>query len=384
MKVTLSVAFLVFHNLLSSLIYINILIIKEKCSMSESKNLSWQVGAAYIGTVIGAGFASGQEIMQFFTQYGTIGLLMACLTGTMFFICGYCIFYLSRHYKVYDYNSFIIKVCGPRLSLVYDCIISMFLFFGASIMFAGSGAIFEESLGINRAIGVSIIALLTLLIVLKSVKGILKVNSVVVPVLITVILFVLLKTMYSNNINILPSKLNSIYSGDILKPIFAFIFYCSYNLVLAVGVLTAFSQDIGNLKTLKRGAFIGGIGLMMLSIALNTCLILYMPAISKLSIPILYIAGLHGTYIKYAVLLCIWCEICTTALANVFSLANRIAKNRPTTYKFSSLFIIIACIPLSLFNFKSLISFFYPLFGALSMFLIGFILIRYVQVMLYK
>lgn len=350
--------------------------------MSESKNLSWQVGAAYIGTVIGAGFASGQEIMQFFTRYGDIGLLMACLTGAMFFICGYGIFYLSKHYKVYDYNTFIIKVCGPRLSLVYDCIISMFLFFGASIMFAGSGAIFEESLGINRTIGISVIALFTLLIVLKAVKGILRVNSVVVPILIIVILFVLFKTMYSSNIDILPVKLKSIYNGDMLKPIFSFIFYCSYNLVLAVGVLTAFSQDISSQRILKRGAFLGGMGLMVLSIALNLCLILYMPAISKLSIPVLYIAGMHGTYIKYAVLLCIWCEICTTAIANVFSLANRIAKNRPSTYKFSSLFIVVTCIPLSLFNFKSLISFFYPLFGALSMFLIGFILIRYMQVRL--
>lgn len=247
-------------------------------------------------------------------------------------------------------------------------------------MFAGSGAIFEESLGVSKVLGVAIIALITLLIVLKAVKGILGANSVVVPILITVILFVLFKTICKSSIDILPVKLKSIYNKDMLKPIFAFIFYCSYNLVLAIGVLTAFSKDICSQGLLKRGAFLGGMGLMMLSIALNICLALYMPAILRLSIPILYIAGMHGTYIKYAVLLCIWGEICTTAIANVFSLANRIAKNRPSAYKLSSLFIIIACIPLSLFNFKSLISFFYPLFGALSMFLIGFILIRYIQV----
>lgn len=350
--------------------------------MNENRNISWQIGAAYIGTVIGAGFASGQEIMQFFTQYGAIGLLLTCLTGLMFYLCGHAVFYLAKHHRAYDYNSFIIKVCGPRISLVYDCIISMFLFFGTSIMFAGSGAIFEESLGMGRIIGVSLIALLTLLVALKSINGILKINSLVMPILVLVIFLVLIKAISESGPNAIPIKLDSIYNGDLFKPAFAFIFYCSYNIVLALGVLTAFTQNIGSLKVLKRGAFFGGMGLMLLALALNLCLILHIPAILRLSIPVLYIAGMQGVYIKYAVLLCIWLEICTTSIANVFSLANRVAKNRPAAYKFTSLFIILACIPLSLFNFKNLVAFFYPLFGALSMFLIGFIFIRYIQVKL--
>ena len=350
--------------------------------MKNKRNLSWQIAAAYIGTVIGAGFASGQEIMQFFTIYGSIGSFLILLSGILFSICGYAIFYLSKHYKTYDYNSFIIKICGPRLSLLYDCIITTFLFFGASIMFSGSGALFEESLGLSRIFGISIIAIITLLVVLKSVDGILKINSIVVPLLISVILFVLFKTMFSSNTSEFFQNAKSIYSGNIIKPVFSLIFYCSYNLVLAVGVLTAFSQHINNLTTLKRGALIGGFGLMALSLALNICLILYMPAILKLSIPVLYISAMHGVYIKYAVILCIWFEICTTSIANVFSLAKRIAKNRPSVYNPASLFIVIASIPMAFMDFKRLISFFYPLFGALSMFLIALILIKFVQIKL--
>lgn len=348
--------------------------------MKKKRNLGWQIGAAYIGTIIGAGFASGQEIMQFFTRYGYIGLILVLFTGFMFYICGHAIFYLSKHYKAYDYNSFIMKICGPRISLVYDCIISMFLFFGASIMFSGSGAIFEESLGMHRIVGIVLIALLTLIVVLKSVEGILNMNSVVVPILIAIILFVLFRTIGASNVDIISRKLHSVYKGDVIKPIFSFIFYCSYNLVLAIGVLSAFSRDITDAKALKRGALWGGLGLMLLALALNISLSIYLPAILKLSIPVLYIVSMYNIYIKYAVLLCIWCAVFSTAIANVFSLSNRAAKNRPSVYKPASLFITIACIPLALFNFKSLISFFYPLYGALSMFLIAFMLVRYFQV----
>jgi uncharacterized membrane protein YkvI len=348
--------------------------------MNKKKNLSWQIGAAYIGTVIGAGFASGQEIMQFFTKYGSIGVLLLMVSGVLFSLCGYAIFYLSRHFKVYDYNSFIIRICGSRLSLIYDSIITMFFFFGASIMFSGSGTLFAESLGFSKMVGIVIIAAITLLVVLKSVDGILKVNSIVVPILISVILFVLFKTIINSNSTDFFRNAAGIYSGNIFRPIFSLIFYCSYNLVLAVGVLTAFPQDIDNIKILKKGAFLGGFGLMFLAFALNICLILYIPAILKLSIPVLYISAMHGIYIKYAVLLCIWCEISTTAIANVFSLAKRAAKNRPTVYKPASLFIVIACIPMAFVDFKSLISFFYPLFGALSMFLIAMIFIKFIQI----
>ncbi|OGO77073.1 MAG: hypothetical protein A2Y23_04760 [Clostridiales bacterium GWB2_37_7] len=350
--------------------------------MKRKMILSWQIGAAYIGTIIGAGFASGQEIMQFFTRYGSIGMLLLILSGVLFSLCGYVIFYLSRHYKAYDYNSFIIKICGPRLSLVYDCVITMFLFFGASIMFSGSGAIFYESLGYSKIIGIILIACVTLLIVLKSIDGILKVNALVVPILISVILFVLFKTILASNTADFFKNAAAAYKGDNLKPIFSLIFYFSYNLVLAMGVLTAFPQHISSLKTLKRGAYIGGFGLMALSMALNISLLLYLPAILKLSIPVLYISGMYGVYIKYAVLLCIWCEICTTAISNVFSLAKRVTKNRPQLYKSVSLFIVVASIPMAFVDFKRLISFFYPLFGALSMFLIALILIKFMQVKL--
>ena len=33
------------------------------------------IGSAFIGIIVGAGFASGQEILQYFTSFGTLGIL---------------------------------------------------------------------------------------------------------------------------------------------------------------------------------------------------------------------------------------------------------------------------------------------------------------------
>ena len=51
--------------------------------MSNGKNrASWRIGFAYAGIVVGAGFSTGQEVLQFFTSHGLVsivGILVAAL-----------------------------------------------------------------------------------------------------------------------------------------------------------------------------------------------------------------------------------------------------------------------------------------------------------------
>lgn len=55
-------------------------------------NQQWQVAkkvvATYIGTVVGAGFATGREIVEFFTVNGFYGTIGICVSG---------FFYLAWH-----------------------------------------------------------------------------------------------------------------------------------------------------------------------------------------------------------------------------------------------------------------------------------------------
>jgi uncharacterized membrane protein YkvI len=49
------------------------------------RKINLQVAAAYVGTAIGAGFASGQEIMQFFVRFGHKGIWG--VGSNWFFLC---------------------------------------------------------------------------------------------------------------------------------------------------------------------------------------------------------------------------------------------------------------------------------------------------------
>ena len=51
--------------------------------MSAFKEIS-KIAGAFVGVIVGAGFASGQEILQFFTSFGVYGLIGCVVAGLTF------------------------------------------------------------------------------------------------------------------------------------------------------------------------------------------------------------------------------------------------------------------------------------------------------------
>ena len=65
-----------------------------------------------IGSLIGAGFASGKEIAYFFYQYGKIGVLGILISALLF---GYLIwktFRILDHKQVQNYREFLEEIIG--------------------------------------------------------------------------------------------------------------------------------------------------------------------------------------------------------------------------------------------------------------------------------
>lgn len=341
--------------------------------MKKKMLLAFQIGAAFIGTVIGAGYASGQEIMQFFSVFGVYGIITLIISGLVFIITAVSIFNISAELKAYNYKDFVSKLCGKRIGIFYDFIITLFLFLGTSIMFSGSCEIFKAYFRIPKIYGIVIICILTLLAVFKSLEGLFNVNSIIVPAISLVVILAAFTLFKDKNMLTLWSCPNISKNISAFKAFFFMIFYCSYNLILSLGVLSAFPKDIRSKRVLALGAFIGGFGLMILAFFLNALILIDMPEVLNKSVPMIYITRAFPPYFRYALALCIWGEIYSTAVSDVFSLANRLASKKRYSYKAVCTAIVLCSIPLSLFDFKSLIAFFYPLFGAFSIFLIIYI-----------
>lgn len=105
-----------------------------------------KIAMAYTGTVIGAGFASGQEILQFFTRFGYPSFLAILLSTALFILVGLKMLKVGSYLQVKSFRGITAHVFGPLSPLVDLYLCGAFLLL-CGAMFAGAGAIFKEHFG---------------------------------------------------------------------------------------------------------------------------------------------------------------------------------------------------------------------------------------------
>ena len=67
---------------------------------STAKPLTFfNVAALYVGTLMGAGFASGREGWQFFGVFGSKGYAGLAISGFLFVVVGMMVSYIARKKK---------------------------------------------------------------------------------------------------------------------------------------------------------------------------------------------------------------------------------------------------------------------------------------------
>ena len=108
---------------------------------------------AFIAFLIGAGFATGQEILQYFTSYGYEGLLTTAAVLLLFLYVS--VDFISVGYRedfkkgseVYTYY------CGKYVGAFYDYFAILFIFMSYVVMIAGSGATLNQHYGLPTYVG---------------------------------------------------------------------------------------------------------------------------------------------------------------------------------------------------------------------------------------
>jgi len=336
------------------------------------RNTDWQIAVAYVGTVVGAGFASGQELMQFFVKFGIKGLYGAALAGIFFIVLGAMTIFMTGQYRFRTYKDLLDLMLGPKLALLIDGAVIIFLFLGFSVMLSGSGALFKEHLGLPSWIGIFLTEGLVLVALLARHEGVLWFNFLLIPLLIAVLGIVSVGTICSMPVSNPESTLfsgNGSWVSD--NWICSSVLYVSYNMVGAVVVLVALAADKRNCS-FAGGMLGGGLLSLLVLFAVGALLSAGSPVFSY-QIPMLYLAYQVNPAMFYLYGAVLWAAMITTAIANAYGLARRLQYAWNVPYFFVMSLLLILAIPLSLCDFVHLVARVYPLFGYLSM-IITFVL----------
>lgn len=150
----------------------------------------WPVAATFIGTVVGAGFASGQEILSFFSLFGWPGTLGIGVATLGFAWGGRWWLEAGARTGADSYREALHALAGPWAGGFFEGLLTAALIAGTGIMTAGAAAVAQEQLGCPPWIGRLVFVILCVATVWRGLPGVVAANVVVVPLMVGAVLLV--------------------------------------------------------------------------------------------------------------------------------------------------------------------------------------------------
>ncbi|HJF13889.1 MAG TPA: hypothetical protein K8V32_03670 [Enteractinococcus helveticum] len=324
-----------------------------------------RIAGVYVGTIIGAGYASGQEILQFFTGYGWWGILGTLVTMILYPLLGYYLVVLGKRVKAWSHKTLIYHICGKYLGAVVDILLAFFLFGVGVIMIAGSGSLFQQQFGIPPVAGYALMTVLVITALLLSLRRVLDVISILTPVAFLLVIALAIYAAVTADTSGVDLETVAATQQELASPhwLLSAALHVSFNVAITVSILALVGATEPNYKAAKRGAVLGGILLGIIALVINLALYMNVGELVGTDMPMLIIATDLHPYIGAAMALVLLAMIFNTAVPTLYSFTARFFTVETRSFRIAAVVVGIAAFGFGFVGFTTLVGTVYPLLG---------------------
>ena len=305
----------------------------------------------FTGMAVGAGFASGREITDFFLAFGDDwekGLLFG---GLLFFLAGTAASYIVRKNDTKEYTAYLSAVMGKGSALFTRWVSGLFFFVMFYAMVSASGAAAVLFFGMPYAAGTLIFILVCAVILLRGMRAIETVSVILVPFLMAGIM--LIASGAEGEALAVTPKGGSVYISAVI--------YVSYNVIAAPCIIIDSERSEGLREDLLTGLLCGA-AMTGMGIAAGRG-ILSVPGATGSEFPLAVVAGASGKGPGLLYMGVFLTAVLTTAVCNGLAASDFARENMTADTKKIMLFMLISAFPISFVSFTAFVSKIYPLFG---------------------
>ena len=151
-----------------------------------------------IGTLVGAGFASGKEIYTFFMVHNSaVGIIRILISSGIIGLVIYKVLKICNDKEINTYQEFCRIIKNEKISCFLNSIVTIFLAVSYFAMIAGFSSFMKQEFNMNKYLAGGIIVIICYLIFLKNISGLIKISDYLIPVLIVFILVIFTKDIYA-------------------------------------------------------------------------------------------------------------------------------------------------------------------------------------------
>ncbi|AWB81184.1 hypothetical protein C3B44_01535 [Corynebacterium yudongzhengii] len=340
-----------------------------------------RVAFAVVGVIVGAGFASGQEIIQYYVGFGIPGLWAVVISAIVMSLITMIILQLASYFRASEHGEVFDHVSHPIFSKVLDIGVIVTLFSTGFVMFAGGGANLEQQWGLPVWVG----ALLTVvLVVCAGLLDVHKVTTVIGSITPFIIAFIVLASLYVVFfVDHAPVAELDRTAREIGSPLphwtVAAVNYVGFNLMVAVSMAIVIGGTMFNPRVAGRGGFLGGLLFTGLLAVSAVTLFLAIDTVGDDELPMLSLIDSIHPVLGQIMAVVVYGMIFNTALGMFYALGKRLSAGRPQLFFPIYLATVLVGFGLSFFGFTTLVGYVYPVLGYLGLVLIAVMIVAWVR-----
>lgn len=338
----------------------------------------FNVAALYVGTLMGAGFASGREGWQFFGVFGTKGYIGLAIAGLLFMAIGMMVSYIARTLNTDDMGKIIVCLDSPGLAAAVGYFMAAILYTIIVSMSAAGGSFLAQQFGLPQAVGGIIIVILVIITVLGDFERISKVFRLIVPALFTVDVAVCLMVIFSD---IEQSGATSGFPTSSMASTWlwsAIIFVC-YNMLGMIPIVGKASVNARSKGHGLLGSGLGGFLLALLTFMLITGLRKDMAFSNAMDLPMLAYSARISPVANVLFGVILFAAIYSAATSTYYGFSTKIKDSPKKKY------IIIAGAVIGFFcgltGFKTIVAYLYPAEGYIGLVIIISITVNFFKIL---
>ncbi|MGH2319005.1 hypothetical protein [Planococcus sp. 4-30] len=332
---------------------------------------SLKMGSAFAGIIVGAGFASGQEILQYFTSFGHMGTVAAILSTALFAYLGMSLTRLGSRMKTTSHKEAIFGISGRLVGTIVDYIIILTLFGVGVVMIAGAGSIFSQQFNLPAPLGSTVMVILVVLTIMMNVQKVIAIIGSITPFLVVAVVGLAVYSLLTmdSSFNALDPIANEQMSA-LPNWFLSAINYVSFNIAVGASMAIVMGGTEKDEKIAARGGLIGGLILGAMIILSHLAIFSKVDIVGSAEMPLLQIADDLSPILGVIMSFILFGMIYNTAVSMLFSFSARFVVLGTKKFRIFVIIVGIVAYILSFVGFTKLVSMFYPIVGYLGLFLV--------------
>lgn len=333
---------------------------------------SLAVAASFVGIVVGAGFASGMEALQYFVAYGTQGFWGVILAGVTMMLAATAFVTFGSYFLADEHNEVFYKVASKPAAFIMDWSAVACMFSVGFVMFAGAGSNLNQAFDWQIWVGAVLMLVLMLIVGRFDVNRVASVIGWATPLLV---IFVLIGAIYSfTQINVDWAEVDNFARSEVNRAdgtpywFLGALNHTGLNALCGVSMAIVMAGDKFDTKSSRIGGVLGGLIYVALLALLVAALLMQVESVNGHDMPLLTVLdNVHPT-LGFIMTWVIFLMVFNTCLGMFYALAKRLTRNKPERFYPVYATACVVGFGLSFAGFQPLVANLYPILGYLGLF----------------